>query len=76
MTDIPVSILYPKGMVSNVQEAQMTSQGNNVTAYEVATTFDVGATISALVVELILARVSDCTVNVSSDSIVIEVVSP
>ena len=41
LTDIPVSILYPKGMVSNVQEAQMTSQGDNVTAYEVATTFDV-----------------------------------
>ena len=41
LTEIPVSILYPKGMVRNVQEAQMTSQGDNVTAYEVATTFDV-----------------------------------
>ena len=41
LTNIKVSILYPKGMVSNVQEVQMTSQGENVIAYEVSTTFDV-----------------------------------
>ena len=42
-------------------------------AVEDATTFAAGATISALVVELILARVSELMVKVSSDSIVIEV---
>jgi len=41
LTNIKVSILYPKGMVSNVQEVQMTSQGENVTAYEIPTTFDI-----------------------------------
>jgi len=41
LTNIEVSILYPKGMVSDVQESQMTSQGDNVTAYEVDATFDI-----------------------------------
>jgi threonine synthase len=41
LTNIPVSILYPKGMVSDVQESQMTTQGDNVTAYEVDGTFDI-----------------------------------
>jgi len=40
LTNIKVSILYPKNMVSNVQEVQMTSQGDNVMAYEVSSTFD------------------------------------
>jgi len=41
LTNIQVSILYPKGMVSDVQESQMTTQGDNVTAYEVDGTFDI-----------------------------------
>ena len=40
LTDIPVTILYPKDMVSEVQEAQMTTQKDNVTSYEVDGTFD------------------------------------
>lgn len=37
---IRVSILFPKGKVSLVQEKQMTTLGHNVTAYEVDGTFD------------------------------------
>lgn len=37
---IRVAILYPKGKVSDVQRKQMTTLGHNVTAYEVAGTFD------------------------------------
>jgi threonine synthase len=37
---IRVAILFPKGKVSRVQEKQMTTLGNNVTAYEVDGTFD------------------------------------
>ena len=37
---IRVSILFPRGKVSLVQEKQMTTLGHNVTAYEVEGTFD------------------------------------
>jgi threonine synthase len=37
---IKVSILFPKGKVSLVQEKQMTTLGHNVSAYEVNGTFD------------------------------------
>jgi threonine synthase len=40
LTNIKVSILYPKNMISNIQEVQMTSCKDNVNAYEVSTTFD------------------------------------
>ncbi len=37
---VEVVILYPKGKVSNVQELQLTTLGRNITALEVAGTFD------------------------------------
>lgn len=37
---ISVTILFPKGKVTPVQEKQMTTLGHNVTAYEVEGTFD------------------------------------
>jgi threonine synthase len=37
---IHVYVLYPKGMVSEVQEKQFTTQGQNITAIEVDGTFD------------------------------------
>ena len=37
---IDVVVLYPKGMVSNIQEKQFTTLGNNITALEVNGTFD------------------------------------
>lgn len=37
---IEVIILYPKGKVSDVQEKQLTTLGNNITALEVQGTFD------------------------------------
>ena len=45
-------------------------------AVEVAVALIAGAISSAFVSELICARVSELIVNVSSDSIVMEVVSP
>src|SRR5204862_3988690 len=38
--DTRVVVLYPEGKVSDVQEAQMASLGDNVTAVAVAGTFD------------------------------------
>jgi threonine synthase len=37
---INVTILYPSGMVSNLQEKQLTTLGGNITAIEVKGTFD------------------------------------
>ena len=37
---ISVTILYPSGKVSEIQERQLTTLGNNVTAIEVSGTFD------------------------------------
>ncbi|MDP4292418.1 MAG: threonine synthase, partial [Bacteroidota bacterium] len=37
---IKVGILYPKGKVSNIQEKQFTTLGQNITAFEVDGTFD------------------------------------
>jgi threonine synthase len=37
---IRVHILYPKGLVSNIQEKQFTTLGENITALEVAGSFD------------------------------------
>ena len=37
---IKVVILYPQGKVSNIQEKQLTTMGNNITAIEVMGTFD------------------------------------
>ena len=37
---IRVFILYPKGLVSNIQEKQFTTLGENITAIEIAGTFD------------------------------------
>ena len=37
---IPVYVLYPKGKVSRLQEAQFTTLGQNITAIEVEGTFD------------------------------------
>lgn len=37
---IRVTILYPRGMVSNVQELQLTTNGKNIRALEVDGTFD------------------------------------
>lgn len=37
---IDVVVLYPKGMVSNIQEKQFTTLGKNITALEVNGTFD------------------------------------
>jgi threonine synthase len=37
---IRVHILYPKGLVSNIQEKQFTTLGENITAVEVAGSFD------------------------------------
>lgn len=38
--DINVTVLYPKGKVSNFQEKQFTTLGNNITALEIDGTFD------------------------------------
>lgn len=38
--NINVIILYPSGKVSQIQELQLTTMGNNITALEVAGTFD------------------------------------
>ncbi len=38
--NVEVVILYPKGKVSRVQELQLTTLGNNISALEVAGTFD------------------------------------
>lgn len=40
MPNIDVTILYPSGMVSEIQEKQLTTLGNNITALEVSGTFD------------------------------------
>jgi len=40
MPGIQVFILYPAGMVSEIQEKQLTTMGENITALEVAGTFD------------------------------------
>ncbi|GHT66312.1 threonine synthase [Bacteroidia bacterium] len=37
---IKVTVLYPKGLVSKIQECQFTTLGQNITAIEVAGTFD------------------------------------
>ncbi|MBS7374630.1 MAG: threonine synthase, partial [Muribaculaceae bacterium] len=37
---VRVFVLYPSGKVSNIQEAQFTTLGNNITAIEVDGTFD------------------------------------
>lgn len=37
---IKVHVLYPKGLVSNIQEKQFTTLGQNITAIEVEGTFD------------------------------------
>ena len=37
---VNVVVLYPKGLVSNVQEKQFTTLGQNITAVEVEGTFD------------------------------------
>lgn len=37
---VEVAILYPKGKVSDIQELQLTTLGQNITAYEVDGTFD------------------------------------
>ena len=37
---VKVVILYPSGKVSNIQEKQLTTLGNNITALEVSGTFD------------------------------------
>ena len=37
---VKVVILYPSGKVSEIQEKQLTTQGNNITALEVRGTFD------------------------------------
>lgn len=37
---IHVHVLYPKGLVSNIQESQFTTLGQNITALEVDGTFD------------------------------------
>lgn len=37
---INVTILYPSGMVSNLQEKQLTTLGGNITAIEIKGTFD------------------------------------
>ncbi len=37
---INVTILYPSGMVSNIQEKQLTTLGGNITAIEIKGTFD------------------------------------
>lgn len=38
--NINVVILYPSGKVSNLQEKQLTTLGNNITAFEIDGTFD------------------------------------
>jgi len=40
MSGIRVTILYPSGKVSEIQEKQLTTLGNNITALEVNGTFD------------------------------------
>jgi len=40
MPGIKVTILYPSGKVSDIQEKQLTTLGNNITALEVNGTFD------------------------------------
>jgi threonine synthase len=37
---VQVKILYPKGMVSDIQKKQLTTWGENIEAFEVAGTFD------------------------------------
>ncbi|MDP2339050.1 MAG: threonine synthase [Bacteroidota bacterium] len=37
---IKVFVLYPKGLVSNIQEKQFTTLGNNITSLEIDGTFD------------------------------------
>jgi len=37
---VHVTVLYPKGLVSPIQECQFTTLGNNITALEIAGTFD------------------------------------
>ncbi len=38
---IRVYVLYPKGLVSNLQEKQFTTLGQNITALEVDGSFDI-----------------------------------
>lgn len=38
--NVDVVVLYPKGMVSNIQEKQFTTLGQNITALEINGTFD------------------------------------
>ena len=40
LPQIKIKILYPKGKVSPLQEKQLTTMGQNITAYEVNGTFD------------------------------------
>jgi threonine synthase len=40
LENVDVVVLYPKGMVSNIQEKQFTTLGQNITALEINGTFD------------------------------------
>ena len=40
MNNVMVHILYPRNMISSVQELQMTSYGKNIIVYEVNGNFD------------------------------------
>jgi threonine synthase len=40
LENVDVVVLYPKGMVSNIQEKQFTTLGQNITALEISGTFD------------------------------------
>ena len=61
--NIEVTILYPKGKVSEIQEKQLTTVGHNVMALEVEGTFD---DCQALVKQAFLDRDLTSKVNLSS----------
>ncbi len=60
---IHVTVLYPKGKVSNFQEKQFTTLGNNITALEIEGTFD---DCQALVKQAFLDTTLNEKLNLSS----------
>lgn len=63
MAGIKVTILYPSGKVSDIQEKQLTTLGQNITALEVDGTFD---DCQRLVKEAFLDKELNSKINLSS----------
>jgi len=60
---VDVIILYPSGMVSSLQENQLTTLGNNITAIEVGGTFD---DCQAMVKNVLARDTASAKVNLTS----------